>query len=46
MGKRADVILLISGIVFVIEFKVGAKTLAQRHQYFHCFFHCRAFLAS
>lgn len=25
MGKRADVILLISGIVFVIEFKVGAS---------------------
>ena len=26
MGKRADVVLLISGIVFVIEFKVGAQT--------------------
>ncbi len=25
MGKRADVVLLISGIVFVIEFKVGAS---------------------
>lgn len=26
MGKRVDVILLIKGIVFVIEFKVGEKT--------------------
>lgn len=26
MGKRADVVLLISGIVFVIEFKVGASS--------------------
>lgn len=25
MGKRADVVLLLSGIVFVIEFKVGAS---------------------
>lgn len=26
MGKRADVVLLLSGILFVIEFKVGAST--------------------
>jgi hypothetical protein len=29
MGKRADAILLISGIVFVIEFKIGAEAFAQ-----------------
>ena len=38
MGKRADVVLLISGIVFVIEFKVGAKSfdrhaVEQSHDY-------------
>ncbi|MEI7516318.1 MAG: DNA/RNA helicase domain-containing protein [Betaproteobacteria bacterium] len=27
MGKRADVVLLIEGVVFVIEFKVGAATV-------------------
>ena len=27
MGKRADVILLVKGVVFVIEFKVGAATI-------------------
>ena len=27
MGKRADVVLLIEGIVFVVEFKVGASTV-------------------
>lgn len=38
MGKRADVVLLISGIIFVIEFKVGADkfdrvALEQVHDY-------------
>jgi hypothetical protein len=31
MGKRADVLLLIQGIVFVLEYKVGAKTY-ERYQ--------------
>ena len=25
MGKRADVVMVLSGLVFVLEFKVGAK---------------------
>ncbi len=38
MGKRADVVLLIRGVVFVIEFKVGSDTfdhaaLEQVHDY-------------
>jgi hypothetical protein len=38
MGKRADVILLLEGIVFVIEFKVGAEAIdrsaiEQAHDY-------------
>lgn len=38
MGKRADVVLFISGVIFVIEFKVGADTfdraaLEQVHDY-------------
>ena len=38
VGKRADVVLLISGVVFVVEFKVGASTvtrsaLEQVHDY-------------
>ncbi len=27
LGKRADVVLLMGGVIFVIEFKVGAKTV-------------------
>jgi hypothetical protein len=27
MGKRADVVLLMNGVVFVIEFKVGASSV-------------------
>ena len=26
MGKRADVVLLLEGVVFVVEFKVGSKS--------------------
>jgi hypothetical protein len=38
MGKRADVVLVVSGTIFVIEFKVGAKSfdrtaLEQVHDY-------------
>ncbi|NNC38729.1 MAG: DUF2075 domain-containing protein [Hyphomonadaceae bacterium] len=38
MGKRADVVILIGGIVFVVEFKVGSKTfdtasIRQVHDY-------------
>jgi len=38
MGKRADVVLLIKGVVFVIEFKVGASSfdthaIEQAHDY-------------
>ena len=29
MGKRADVVVLIAGVVFVIEFKVGSATFDQ-----------------
>ena len=29
MGKRADVVLLVEGVVFVIEFKVGAATIGR-----------------
>ena len=27
MGKRADVVLLVDGVLFVLEFKVGAATI-------------------
>lgn len=27
MGKRADVVMVLAGLVFVLEFKVGAKIL-------------------
>ena len=30
MGKRADVVLVVDGLVFILEFKVGAKTY-ERH---------------
>jgi hypothetical protein len=38
MGKRADVVLVIGGVIFVLEFKVGADTfdraaLEQAHDY-------------
>jgi hypothetical protein len=38
MGKRADVVLVIDGVILVLEFKVGAKTfdraaIAQAHDY-------------
>lgn len=38
MGKRADVVLLIGGVIFVVEFKVGSETfdraaLDQVHDY-------------
>ena len=29
MGKRADIVLVIEGIVFIVEFKVGAKEYAR-----------------
>ena len=32
MGKRVDVILLLNGIVFVLEFKVGEASFSQDMQ--------------
>ena len=32
MGKRADVVLVINGLVFVIEFKVGAREYARHNK--------------
>jgi len=31
MGQRIDVLLLINGVIFVLEFKVGEKTFHQHH---------------
>jgi hypothetical protein len=30
MGKRADVVLVVAGVIFVIEFKIGADNFRSR----------------